>query len=245
MKIHFLSDLHLEFGKMPRVYAAPADADVVVLAGDIGTGRSGMAWAMQTYPEIPVIYVSGNHELYNRSMSLYQELEAKAATMRNIHFLEMKSVRIDGWKFVGATMWTDMELHGDPVKSGIACKFGMNDFRTIEGMGIGMWLDRNRMAREYILRELEERIPTVVITHHAPSELSIPSRFGGDELNAAFASKFLETIPEDIRPAVWIHGHTHDSFDYHVGNTRVLCNPRGYVGHEVNPLFDINKVIEV
>jgi len=65
------------------------------------------------------------------------------------------------------------------------------------------------------------------VTHHAPHRRSIHARFGTDALNAAFASDLSELIAR-FRPALWVQGHTHCSCDYRVGDTRVLCNPKGY-----------------
>ncbi|MGE5103517.1 MAG: metallophosphoesterase, partial [Betaproteobacteria bacterium] len=90
------------------------------------------------------------------------------------------------------------------------------------------------------------RLPTVVITHHAPSRRSIHARFADSLLNACFVSD-LERLMDRDRAALWIHGHTHDSFDYTVNGTRVVCNPRGYAkdGVNENALFDPNLVIDV
>ena len=87
--------------------------------------------------------------------------------------------------------------------------------------------------------------PTVVVTHHAPSPRSIHARFEGSPLNGCFVSD-LERLMGP-RVSLWIHGHTHDSFDYTVRGTRVVCNPRGYVlqGAVENAAFDPALVVEV
>ena len=36
---------------------------------------------------------------------------------------------------------------------------------------------------------------------------------------------------------LWVHGHTHSSFDYNIHGTRVVCNPRGYEDHDLNPEY--------
>ena len=88
--------------------------------------------------------------------------------------------------------------------------------------------------------------PTVVITHHAPSQMSIHPRFAGSLLNACFVSA-AERLIDGGRARLWIHGHTHDSFDYFLNGTRVVCNPRGYAknGMNENPLFDANFSVEI
>jgi hypothetical protein len=86
----------------------------------------------------------------------------------------------------------------------------------------------------------------VVITHHAPSRRSVHPRFASSLLNAAFVSDAERFLGGD-RVQLWIHGHTHDSFDYVVDGTRVVCNPRGYAkdGVNENHRFDPHLMIEV
>jgi Icc-related predicted phosphoesterase len=88
--------------------------------------------------------------------------------------------------------------------------------------------------------------PTVVITHHAPSPRSIHPRFEGSPVNACFVSRAEHLLGGD-KVALWLHGHTHDSFDYEVEGTRVVCNPRGYRRNEVdeNAAFDPALVLSV
>ena len=85
---------------------------------------------------------------------------------------------------------------------------------------------------------------TVVITHHAPSEKSVHPRYANNLLTPAFASD-LEDLMEGDRVALWIHGHTHDVFDYEVYGTRVVCNPRGYLPYEAKNKFNPEWVIEL
>ncbi len=88
--------------------------------------------------------------------------------------------------------------------------------------------------------------PTVVITHHAPSRRSIHPRFEGSRLNACFVSD-LDHLLGASRARLWIHGHTHDSFDYEVHGTRVVCNPRGFArdGVNENAAFDPDFIVRV
>ena len=99
---------------------------------------------------------------------------------------------------------------------------------------------------------------TVVVTHHAPSRRSIAPQFAGDSLNAAFASDLTglmglprvppvvtDEIPAPVTPALWVHGHMHNSSDYLERGTRIVCNPRGYFPYEPNPDFDPKLIIEV
>ena len=84
---------------------------------------------------------------------------------------------------------------------------------------------------------------SVVITHHAPSELSIDEKYADDfPLNYAYFSN-LESLIINYRPEVWIHGHMHSCSHYSIGDTRVIANPLGYPGE--NPLFNIERKIYV
>jgi Icc-related predicted phosphoesterase len=102
-----------------------------------------------------------------------------------------------------------------------------------------MHMDSQRFI-ETALKE-DPTIPTVIVTHHLPHPRSISGRFKSDLLNAAYASDLTDII-ETGRPALWLHGHTHDSCDYRVGNTRIICNPRGY--EDENNGFKPGLVIE-
>jgi len=85
---------------------------------------------------------------------------------------------------------------------------------------------------------------SIVVTHHGPSQRSVLSRFKNDLLSAAHSSH-LDDLVERSGAALWIHGHTHDSCDYVIGGTRVVCNPRGYYGYALNRHFNPGLVIEV
>jgi predicted phosphohydrolase len=128
MRVHILSDLHLEFAPF-----TPADvnADIVVLAGDTHTGRNGIKWCLNAFPRRPVIYVLGNHEFYGQKIpKLVLELK-EMARGSNVHVLENDCVHFDDTVFVGATLWTDFRLNGDVVLAEAAAQIGMTDFRRI------------------------------------------------------------------------------------------------------------------
>lgn len=73
----------------------------------------------------------------------------------------------------------------------------------------------------------------VVVGHHAPSKLSTKPRYQNDVLmNGGYSSDLSEFILDRPQIKMWTHGHTHDVFDYMIGSTRIVCNPRGYVQYE-------------
>jgi Icc-related predicted phosphoesterase len=254
MRIHLLSDLHFEFGKMPSTYTPP-ECDVVILSGDISPGLPGVVWAKKTF-KVPVIYVPGNHEFYiQRTMAAQIMLMREEAEGSNVHIMDNDTIEIDGVRFIAATMWTDYNLYGSQYLSMSACQRRMNDFSQcyvdIEGGGVEHFsapkaLELHQESRLYVTTELAKPFDgkTVVVTHHAPSEKSIHARYGMDALNPGYASR-LESIMLDYNPVLWTHGHVHTSFDYQIGDTRVVSNPRGYEGRETNPNFDYQLVIEI
>ena len=253
MKLHILSDLHLGHCgfEPPR-----NDADVVILAGDVARPRDAVAWARQF--DKPVLYVLGNHEFYGSSLEgVASELERQSAGTC-LRVLDNAEVVIGGVRFLGTTLWTDFELFGEGEKRGAAMAEAqklMRDFSRIridEADGRLFTPDDAAALFERDARWLATRLdvkhdgPTVVITHHAPSRRSVHPRFANSLLNAAFVSDAERLLGGD-RVQLWIHGHTHDSFDYLVDGTRVVCNPRGYAkdGVNENPRFDPQMIIEV
>lgn len=263
MKIHILSDLHLEFdGNTLRDYEPP-EADVVVLAGDINVGVQGIMWAADTFVSgygIPVIYVAGNHEFYhnNRFFSNHYDKMRRKAKEFGIHFLQNDTVVIDGVRFVGATLWTDFNLRGNAPMAMITAQMNMNDYQNIrsdppEGQE---WSNRpltpsavlaeHNMSMEFLADELgkDHDGPTVVVTHHAPSEMSSGSRYLDDVDQPSYASR-LEGFIGVMKPDLWVHGHMHDSNDYMIYDTRIVANPRGYHPFALNPAFDPKLVVEV
>ena len=250
MRIHLISDLHMEFAKFKYT---PPDCDVVILSGDISPGLPGVIWANETY-KVPVVYCQGNHEFYGKR-SLNQQLAAmKARAAPNVHVLQNETVVIDGVRFIGATLWTDFNLYGQAPMHEVMAGGIMNDYRQIvTDLGTKLTpqhtLREHQQSRLYITTELAKPFEgkTVVVTHHAPSEKSIAPRFAMHPATPAYASN-LEQIMLDYKPVLWTHGHMHNNFDYMVGDTRVVCNPRGYQGpdsHEDNFEFDPQMIIEI
>ena len=248
MRLYILSDLHLEF----EPFTPPAvEADVVILAGDVSTGRNGLKWALTAFPERPVIYVLGNHEFYGQKLQkLILELR-EMARGTNVHVLENKSWTVGEVTFLGATLWTDFALNGNPVVSEVVAQTGMNDYRRIRTLPNYKRLRPadTRQLHAQSRKWLEDELfrlkgrKVVVVTHHAPSPESIPMAFEGDAFNPAFASDMKRFITE-TGARLWVHGHLHSPSDYRVGGTRVLANPRGYPT-EPRSGFQPGLVVEV
>lgn len=247
MRIHVLSDLHLGFGEFvsPRT-----GADVVVLAGDIDQGLRGVRWARRAFGDTPVLYVIGNHEYYGQALpKLTGQLIAEGADWP-VRVLERSSVEMGDIRFMGCTLWTDLALYGNPYLAGVSLAEAMTDFRAIR---VSPAFRRFRPSDAASLHRAsvawlkgewsQSDLPTVIVSHHAPSALSLDPSFGDDPVNAGYASA-LETLIESLQPVVWIHGHVHRAADYQLGSTRVVCNPRGYPD-EFNNGFDPGLIIDV
>jgi Icc-related predicted phosphoesterase len=248
MRIHILSDLHLEFAPFQR---NNVDADVVVLAGDVHTGKNGIKWILKAFPDRPVIYVLGNHEFYGQKIPKLIDEIKEFAQGTSVHVLENDCVEIGNVIFLGATLWTDFRLYGDPVLAEVTAQTGMTDFRRIRVTPSYRRFrpsDARRIhthSLEWLTQQVEQARgrKIVVVTHHAPSPQSIPARFQNDPLNPAFASN-LESFISECGAALWIHGHIHHHSDYTIGSTRVVANPRGYPT-EPHIGFDPTLVIEI
>ncbi len=233
MRILLLSDLHLEF----RPFEPPAlDVDVVVLAGDVHVGDAGLVWARATFPDLPVIYVLGNHEYYGENFTRLALELADRADGSNVHVLERRGVEIDGVRFLGCTLWTDLAMFGDAFDAPALVQECMNDYHMIRAGVEGQraltardTLASHKRSRTWLEGELRKhrRQTTVVVTHHAPSILSIGEDDRDDALACAYASP-LEDVVAASGAALWVHGHVHESVDYQVGGTRVVANARGY-----------------
>ena len=211
-----------------------------------------------------VIYVAGNHEHYNNSYDDTHE-RIQAELPDNVHFLENDFVKIDDVWFFGGTFWTDFNK-GDPISMHYV-KQNMSDFRLIKFKdsievktmyGDSYWTSQFTPAyvKEVFhktvenLKQFAESHPDekiVVVSHHAPTELSIDPAYKNDyHMNGAYHSRLGDFIMNHPNIKVWCHGHMHNFTDYMIGDTRVLANPRGYKGYEqIAETFDPNFSFEV
>jgi len=190
-----------------------------------------------------VVYVAGNHEFYhgkwNESIT---HLREECDKFPNVYFLERDIKVINEVSFIGATLWTDCNK-GDPLTLN-ALGDMMNDYRVIRNdeHGYSKLRPANTMHRhqqtlsylKQVLVDMKDK-KVVFVGHHAPSNLSTHDRYKHNvhyTMNGGYHSELSEFILDHPQIALWTHGHMHDPFDYMVGETRVVCNPRGYKGHD-------------
>lgn len=251
MRLHVLSDLHLEHAP----FAIPeVDADVLILAGDIAPGGAGIEWMRRHAAERPIIYVAGNHEFYGQDLPGLIGTLRSAAVGSQIHVLENDEVVIDGVRFLGCSLWSDFDYAGPQNRENSMriCERLVNDYRQIRATG----QDRKLRAQDTLELHVASRAwlatglaahhdgPTVVVTHHAPL-IRQPEQSNAllEAIGGAFASDLSELMGGD-NADLWVFGHIHRSVDTDVNGTRVLSNQRGYP-HEPVSGFDPGLVVEV
>ena len=252
MKILILCDLHNEFGK---IELEQTNCDAVVLAGDTDIGIRGAEWAKNAFRSIPIIYISGNHEYYGKKFFKINRQLTDISENSNFYFLERDELTLDNVRFLGCTLWTDFRLYGEE-KIELAtyeAQSQITDYKRIRlGPNQGYrklkpidTIHFHNQSVQFLQEKLGEPFGgiTIVVTHHSPTPKSISEHFEDDILNASFCSN-LEWMIIKYKPNLWIHGHIHDKFDYWIGDTRIICNPRGYVPDVVEG-FQEDLILEV
>lgn len=248
-----VSDLHLEFGPFTLPVMEDEQDCVLLAVGDIDVGARTAQFLNKMAKRFRVVaYVYGNHEFYGGNICTIPLKIKQALKHNNIVILNDSTFELDDVVFIGGTLWTNYD-NGNPV-SMLCAQRGINDYHLIEINDEVTGKPRRITPADLVKRfnhtfaficdqlkaktELGDNRKVVVVTHHCPSFRSVHPRHRNSSLNGAFSSEIIEKVLTFGHVDLWVHGHTHDTFDYYVGETRVMCNPRGYVGHETNPLFD-------
>ena len=239
MLIQYFSDLHLEFG--PLVYPK-TEADIIIAAGDIGIYQQGVEWL--TNIDKPVLYVAGNHEFYHHEYHDTLGTLQESCLNSNIQFMEKRTVVIGDLRILGCTLWIDSEKALSEGK-----KSNSNDFKKIryenDLLSHEVVQMLNQQDIEWLTKELATPFEgkTIVVTHHAPTFWS----WGGSPMAPGRYSycNDLRGLMYQHNIDAWFHGHTHQIRDYYCGETRVLCNPRGYWGHHAVNEFQAAQVVSV
>lgn len=252
MRLQILSDLHLDHVDMQY---QPADCDAVVLAGDIcGPRMNGrLKRFIDEIDGRPVFYIPGNHEYYDTEyFARNDELRSILAKYPNVRLLIDETADFKGYRIHGTTLWTDFNLYGKQATSMAVAKRCIADFRSIKyryDYGImtpEIMLDLHQNALRKLDAALGDRSDigrqTIVLSHFVPFPKSIHPQYTGDSCNPYFCSDQQHLTGYPV--LLWVHGHTHSSFNYRLNGTDVVCNPRGY-GAENAKDFDPKLVVEV
>lgn len=247
MKILLLSDLHLEF---QDYQPHKGGYDVVVLAGDIHTKGRGVAWARDHF-KVPVFYVPGNHEGYGGHWQRTIQKMQDAAAGSHVHILHHQALVHEGVRFIGTTGWSQFTLwpgRAQAMQEAGAGRDhyspGAKDYRFIRTAGYRRITPADTArwatdAKNFLIDEVARPHdgPTIVVTHHAPSALSLREGRAVCALDATDANDWDDVVAQS-GAAFWFHGHTHVAVDYMLGKTRVVSNPRGYPGQDVDHRLD-------
>jgi hypothetical protein len=244
------------------------DADVLVVAGDFHPPLHSSVLALaKVAKHIPIIYVPGNRDYYGvdtieREIDLARSAAATSMPFaKGFYILDNEDVVVEGVRFVGATLWTDLQFDGGPAPEAI---LRLNDFRAIavSDNGTGRtareagsfaftpeeYARRHAVSRRFIEDTLAVPFegPTVVVSHHSPHGNSVGERFADNVhgANALFHSDLTDILEGPSAPDMWIHGATHVGVDYRVGSTRVMSNPYGYRHNDENPDFVSDLVVD-
>jgi len=276
-QIRIISDIHNEFGQLNLLEIPGESNQVLVLAGDIG-----LADKPYTYTHFleemsdrfqDVIYIMGNHEFYGtsilRGVDKIKKNLRQHSDMPNVHVLDNETLRIGNVSFVCSTLWTS--YNNMDTFCMYQAELYMNDHKKIRtGTPSTPYLRKfmphdaatlHITARNFLFpnikKEKEDGQKVVMVTHQAPTVLSIADCYKtGDMaiLNGAYASSLEEDLFKS-EPDLIIHGHTHHSFDYELVDEvyggenphvmRIICNPRGYEGVEENPDFNPTLVVDL
>ncbi len=266
MKILLLSDLHTEFKK--NNFSAPkTDAECIILAGDIAIGVNNILLANKWQKElnIPIVVINGNHEYYHNishyidaerlNLNFLEAMHLKQSALcgKNVHFLENKTVIINGVRILGCTLWTNFRTNKSLTREQemVETQNFLSDYRVVYYDSSSMLtpdhvLKIHEKSRSWLSAELKKDFngKTVVITHHAPSPDCIPPKFLGDK-NGGFCNK-MEGFMKRHNKAIdlYCYGHTHFNIDETIEGVRCVSNQCGYPGEGIDN-FDTLKTIEV
>lgn len=252
------------------------EVDLNIIAGDIaGSYKTESTFLKSLNHKSPLVCVGGNHLGYDYNWEHNWEVTDNIGTKEYsiqvlqeitppIYYLENTDILVNNKIVFGGTMYTDFNLYGTPEKSMRFGESGLNDFRLVKTYDTETDMIRNVNGTDYkrwfnaFITRLQERIDEtaedgldiIVVTHFAPSTKSISEKYmssNNSVLNPTYASNLEEFIKSNPRIKLWVHGHMHDSFDYMIGQCRVICYPYGYYGYEqCTPPIEYNgKIIDL
>jgi len=265
LNLAYVSDVHLEFyrdfhdGWRALTDKIPSGlADVLVLAGDIvqfaAFDRSELDEIFAEFRrKAPVVvYVPGNHEFYGQSIEDTLK-DISSLSSDGLVVLDAGDDKIFehlGRRFIGCTLWfpyrRDNHMH-EKYLSDFSLISPGSRFQERRGRRrFDEWVyEEHERQKGFLLKSVGEG--DVLVTHHLPGHMSVPAVYMECELNRFFVAD-AESVAEQRKPALWIHGHTHSTCDYRLFGTRVLCNAAGYPSRsgavEVKG-WDPAKIVEI
>lgn len=232
------SDLHTEFmqpSEHKMLFNKFPDTEGIIIAGDLSTKKylvDNLKYLCDKYKY--VIYTTGNHEYYGSSFNEIKTiLSYLSKSLPNFYWLNNTLNEIAGSLFAGGSLW----FKDDPLNQ--LYEKDMNDFIYIKDFRKLVYSENS--CAIHTLHSITNK--HTVVTHHLPSYLSVNEKYKGDQLNRFFVCD-MENLILEKQPKLFVHGHTHDSCDYMIDSTRIICNPLGYT-HERNANFKYDLVIDI
>ena len=226
MKIGIMSDLHMY--KTVLTEETPWDfepeADVFyICAGDICEDNDARNRFTQRHYD-HMLSINGNHDYYGNTFT-----DAKYHTILR---------EVNGLRIAGATLWTDLR---DNLNWYYYTK-GLIDCFYISEINHDLMIETHEMHKHFLFGMDAD----IIVSHHAPTRRSVHEKYHNDPLNVCFANDLEKQILNMKKPPkLWIHGHTHDDFDYMIGDTRVICHPRGYKNERDDYWRYAPKIVEI
>lgn len=243
MKIHLMSDMHIERGY--SIESQSVSADICVLAGDICIAAKPDLYRLFLQRIKPnyqhIILVLGNHEFYHAPYQHTLDVMRALADECGVHLMDVAlgtdNLTLDGVKFWGSTLWTDLNNNDWFARQRV--KNSLADFKVIGEFDISKHLDLHLNTVEHINWDAD-----VIITHHMPI-LRKHSRFEITDMSYGFGCTNLEQQIHDSNVKLWLHGHTHDNCEFDLNGTRIISNQVGYSGEIMIKPYNPELIIEV
>lgn len=240
-RLGLVSDLHLETA--PDFLLDTTNLDVLIAAGDILSGSvehsTGVDYLAQMAPNIPTLYVPGNHEFEGSSIDQAISRLRKQAKGTQVKVLYRDAVDLYGVRFLGVTLWSGFDLFGENNRSRCQreAQKHLQDFKTIlsrNGRPFTPAMVREEHVKDvaWLIKQLakDPHIPKILVTHFAPATGSLLRHYGNDPLSAYWVNPCEDLVKQAL---LSVHGHVHASFDYRltaapVGRGRVVANAKGF-----------------
>lgn len=264
MKIQILSDLHIDSYMRHQAFAGAIPktaADIVLVAGDTSNGDQGMRWLQQQAAQLqcPIVTIAGNHEYFGEDILSFDKVLASwdnydGTSQQGLRVLQCQSLDIGQVRILGCTLWTDYQYQASDDTLATVLSF-MRDYQQIYAdeqlftpqLSMQIHAVHRAWLQQALQQTYEEGMTAVVMSHHSVSPQSVSAKYAQLPSNAAFVSDLSSWMHQRWAPKLWVHGHTHEAFDYRIGHTRVVVNPRAYPG-EVSSTqlqFAWDKVVDI
>lgn len=252
------SDLHFEFHRKDPQWLPPLPTacDVLVLAGDIGVGNGATQAVFriaEALPDTNIVWVAGNHEFYQQHIGKQlDKYRRDCAKHSRVFFLENEAVEIEGYRFLGCTLWSGFDCLGEKsIKAAMleaqAC---ISDFSLIRTAAEGRPFAPTDAAHRYVesYRWLEAQLAgseparTVVVSHFPPCRETRHQGLPVNPLTPYFQANCDELV-SCYQPVLWLYGHNHWTDNITLGNTRLISNQLGYPSEDGQiPVFETECV---